>query len=240
MEIKSFASGSKGNCYSVSDGKTKILIEAGIAITEIKKSTGFKLSEYSACLISHEHRDHSRSIADILKVGIDVYAPNSCQRLVEAPQHHFYPIDTLCVKDGQLASPLIVGSMKIYPFDVEHDVPNLGFYIHSTATGENLLYFTDCYYIRYRFPDIHYIMGECNYDPQAVNWNIENGRIPIQLKKRLVQSHMSIDNFIDLLKANDLSKIKQIFLLHLSDSNSRADDFKEAVQKIVGCEVYVC
>ena len=35
MQIDVLASGSKGNCYRVSDGKTSLLLEAGIAFSAI-------------------------------------------------------------------------------------------------------------------------------------------------------------------------------------------------------------
>lgn len=55
LEIKQIASGSTGNCYRISDGKTNLLIEAGITIRKIKEALMFRLSEIEGCLISHEH-----------------------------------------------------------------------------------------------------------------------------------------------------------------------------------------
>lgn len=53
--IKSIASGSSGNCYLISDQKTNIIIEAGITFDRIQKGGDFKIHEFSACLLSHEH-----------------------------------------------------------------------------------------------------------------------------------------------------------------------------------------
>jgi len=55
IEITPLASGSSGNCYRISDGKTSLLLEAGIPYKQIQKGCGFRLSEIKACLISHEH-----------------------------------------------------------------------------------------------------------------------------------------------------------------------------------------
>lgn len=55
LDIKVLASGSKGNCYIIDDGSTKLMIECGIPISEIKKECGYKTHELAGCLISHEH-----------------------------------------------------------------------------------------------------------------------------------------------------------------------------------------
>jgi len=55
MEIKVLASGSSGNAYFVSDGKTPLLLEAGIPFKEIQRGLNFRLQELVGCLISHEH-----------------------------------------------------------------------------------------------------------------------------------------------------------------------------------------
>ena len=127
------------------------------------------------------------------------------------------------------------------PFDVQHDAPEpLGFLFTSVETGEKLLYFTDTYYIKYKFQGLTHIMAECNYDAETLQRSVDAGYIPIELVPRLVKSHMSLEHFLDLLKANDLSKVRQIYLLHLSNNNSDEKRFKEEVQKLTGAEVYVC
>ena len=50
-----YTSGSAGNLYKLDDGKSEILIEAGLPIKKIRKKLEFKLSEVAGCLISHEH-----------------------------------------------------------------------------------------------------------------------------------------------------------------------------------------
>lgn len=59
------------------------------------------------------------------------------------------------------------------------------------------------------------------------------------LANRIIQSHMSIDTVEEFLEANDLSKLQQVYLLHLSDNNSNANKFKDRIQKKTGAEVYV-
>ena len=66
-------------------------------------------------------------------------------------------------------------------------------------------------------------MGECNYSDESINPNINR-----TLRNRILESHMSLKHFLELLKATDLSKVKAIYLLHLSDSNSDEELFKNS------------
>ena len=233
MEIKVFASGSSGNAYLVSDEKTTLLLDAGIPLREIQVACGFKVRMIDGCLITHSHKDHSKAAEGLARLGVDIY---SSQGTIDACRLTGHRINTVKALEG-----ITIGTFKVLPFDVQHDAPEpLGFLIESTTTGERLLYFTDTYYIKYRFERLTHIMAECNYSKEAMLRSIEAGYIPIELVPRLVKSHMSLEHFIEMLKANDLKEVRQIYLLHLSDNNSDEEKFREEVQKATGAEVYVC
>lgn len=232
MIIKCLASGSSGNCYVVSDGTTSVLLDAGIPIHQIRAGTGFSLSAMAGALISHSHGDHCKAVKDLVGIGVDCYGPHDVFLKVKYGRHRCHRTEVM--------KPFQLGTFAVMPFDVQHDVENYGYLIKSNATGEQLLYFTDTYYLKYTFPGCTHMMCECNYDPEAIDESIAAGRIPIELKKRLVKSHMSVDTLIGFLKANDLSELKQIYLLHLSANNSREDEFKRKIQAVCGCEVYIC
>lgn len=232
MKIDVIASGSKGNCYRIDDGKTALLLEAGIPIKEIQIALNFKLSKLAGCLISHRHNDHCKAVKDLIKMGVDVYAPADVFKTKNIKNHKAHAVEPL--------QQFELGTFAISPFECQHDVVNYGYQITSTHTGERLLFFTDSYYIKYRFTGLTHIMAECNYSMDALNASIEAGYVPAESKKRLMKSHMSIDHFIDFLRANDVSAVRQIYLLHMSDNNSRAAEFKREIQKITGTEVYFC
>ena len=78
-------------------------------------------------------------------------------------------------------------------------------------------------------------MGEVNYSLDTISDCLSQAR-----KNRLYESHMSLEHFKDFLKANDLSKLKKIYLLHLSDDNSDEGMFKQEIQKLTGVQVVVC
>ena len=228
MEIKVLASSSKGNCYRISDGVTAILLDCGIPLKQIQIGLNFKVSEIRGVLVTHCHQDHVKAAKDMAMLGIDIYSSKGTFDFCKLSGHRFKTVEAL--------KTFTIGTLSIYPFDVQHDAPDpLGFLVSSTVTGEKLLYFTDTYYLKYTFKGLTYIMGECNYSLDV----IENAKIPKALKNRILESHMSIDHFLEMLEANDLSKVKAIYLLHLSDNNSLESEFKEAVQKATGVEVYV-
>ncbi len=226
------ASGSRGNCYLVSDGVTPLLLECGLPIKQVRQGLGFGLTEVAACLVTHEHQDHSKAIRDVLRMGVYVYtSPGTIEAL--GPDNH--RLRAVKSKDT-----FKVGTWTIRAFETQHDaVEPLGFLLHSQASNERLLYATDTYYIRYKFPGLTHIMVECNYAKDILYENVKRGAVPEVFKNRLLTSHFSLENVKEFLKANDLSRVQEIWLLHLSDSNSDAERFKREVMEITGKPVYI-
>jgi phosphoribosyl 1,2-cyclic phosphodiesterase len=231
IEIMAFASGSRGNCYRVSDGSSPLLLECGIPFREIRAGLDFRLSEIAGCIVSHEHHDHSKATKDILRAGIDCYMSKGTAEALGATGHRVY-----IVKAGE---QFVIGTWTILPFKTEHDATEpLGFLLVN-KTGDKLLFATDTYYIRYRFRGLTHIMVECNYAADILEANVESGVVAVGQKNRLLQSHFSLENVKDFLKANDLSKVEEIWLLHLSDGNSNAERFKREIQELTGKMVFI-
>ena len=130
-----------------------------------------------------------------------------------------------------------IGNFSILPFELEHDVPNVGFLISDGE--EKLLYITDTYYCRYTFKDVDHIMVECNHSYDILNQHVEAGYLDEKRMERLIQSHFSLENVIKFLESMDLTKCQDIRLLHLSDGNSNAAAFKQTVQSATGKLVIV-
>lgn len=231
MEIKVFASGSSGNLYKVSDDRTSILFECGIPFKEIQKHLEFKLSSIGGCLITHEHMDHAKAIKDMLHRGVDCYMSAGTASELQLESNSRLHI---CREKESFS----IGSWTIVPFDVQHDSKEpLGFLL-SNGT-ENILYATDTYYLKYKFPGLTHIMIECNHSYAIVENNVQNNRLSNHLAKRLMRSHFSLENLKEFFRANDLSKVKEIWLLHLSDANSDEKLFQKEIAAITGKPVYV-
>jgi len=123
------------------------------------------------------------------------------------------------------------------PFEAErHADGALGSLIQNKKTGEKLLYLTDSYYCKYKFRGLNYIMIECNYCKDILDRNIEAGLIDEAMKRRLLESHMSLEHCKQFLKANDLSQCQKIILIHLSEGNSDEKRMVREIEQLTGIE----
>lgn len=223
MKLKTIASGSSGNCYLLEIEDGSLLIEAGIPIKKIKQALRFDFSNIQGCLITHEHGDHSKAIKDIAKLGIDVYSSNGTLQALNCTGYRFIPVAHNKAKT--------IGDFEVLPFNTEHDAAEpLGFLIKHK--NKKILFATDTYYLRYKFNNLTHIAIECNYVRSVMEEGLRNGTIDIKRVARTMKSHMSLENLIEFLKANDLSKVEEIHLLHLSNDNSSIPIIKEEIRNI--------
>lgn len=111
-----------------------------------------------------------------------------------------------------------------------------GFLMQNNETKEKLLYATDTYYIKYKFKKLNYLLIECNYISEIAKENIQNNTINKSRYTRLLESHLSLENLINFLKANDLSNTKKIVICHLSDQNSNEQQMLESIYNVTRIE----
>jgi phosphoribosyl 1,2-cyclic phosphodiesterase len=231
IEIVPLASGSRGNCYHITDGSTPLLLECGIPFREIQKGLHFRVSEVAVCLVSHEHQDHSKAVRDVMKAGIDCYMSQGTAEALGISGHRLHII--------KAKQQFRIGTWTILPFETQHDAQEpLGFLLVN-RDGDKMLYATDTYYIRYRFQGLTHIAVECNYSLDILRANVEAGMVEPALKNRILKSHFSLENVKKFLQANDLGKVQEIWLLHLSDNNSNAERFKREVMELTGKPTYI-
>lgn len=233
--IKVIASSSRGNAYLISDGHSRLLLECGIQFKKLQEALNFSVHSVDACLISHEHGDHAKCYRELIKRGIPVYAS---QGTLEALNISFtgWPMEAF--------ESFAVRSFIVQGFPVEHDATEpFGYYIRSTKTDERLVFLTDTKYVRYRFdkPELapDYIMCECNYDEDILVNNVSDHALHESLGKRVIDSHMSLETCIDFINVNKSERLKGVYLLHLSDSNSDAEKAKNKVMALTGVPVYI-
>lgn len=230
MRFEALASSSAGNAYVVSDQETRILLECGISHSKLQKLSGFKLSEFAACLVTHEHKDHAKSVQELLGRGMEVYMSQGTADALEIEG----------VTTVESMEQFNVGSLDIVPFATFHDAREpLGFLIKSRVDGEILAFATDTVNLRYKFPGLTILAIEANYD-KAILERCE--RMPEKVRYRITNSHMEIETLCDYLRSLNLSTCREIHLLHLSDATSHEGLFLNKVARAVpkGIDIMAC
>lgn len=203
-----------------------MLLDAGIPFKEIQKKCRFMVSSIDGCLVTHRHGDHSKSVDKLLERGIPVYGNKD---MLDFNRDITYKPELQWFK---------IGTFDILPFNVKHDVECYGFYVKSIISNETLLYITDAAYCKYTFPDINYLLIEANYAQNKIYNAVKNRETSDYLAERIIQTHMCIETMIGFLKSNDLSNLKKIVLLHMSDNHSDENDFKNRVKSITNADIY--
>lgn len=232
MEFQIIASSSKGNCYMVKSEKGDLLIEAGISFKRIQEALDFDFINIKACLLSHEHKDHSKAIKQIIEMGIDVYTSAGTIEALGIESNRLIPVQDKI----QFSIP----GFNILPFNVQHDCAEpLGFMIQENYSRQRLLFATDTYYIRYKFSGLTHIAVECNYSDEILQENVESGRVPEFLAKRVRRSHFEINKVRDFIQSNVTDKLKNVYLLHLSTVNSDAELFERHIRLVYGFDLVI-
>ena len=227
MDIKVLASGSSGNAYFVSDGKTPLLLEAGIPFRIIQRRLNFQTSHIAGCLITHEHSDHARAAHELMHAGIDCYMSRGTADALKLSGHRLHIIRAL--------TQFRIGTWAIKPFQAHHDAAEALCFLMADRSHEKLLFATDTAYIAYRFEGLTHLMIEANYSSPLLKDNTRSS----ELRQSILQDHMSLETLIRMLRANDLTKVEEIHLLHLSNNNSDAQMFKRRIEEITGKPIYI-
>lgn len=231
MTFVSLASSSAANAYLVSDGETVILLECGLPMRELKKRMSYELSKVSACFVTHEHNDHSKAAAQLLKAGIPVYMSRGT-----AEAHKDNMDSATLVAAGEVVP---IGALTVTVFDTYHNTAEpLGFLVCDTRTRETLLFAIDTVNLNYIVPGLDYIAIECNYAQDIMD---RRDSLPEKVKRRIQRSHMEIDTALRYLHKLDLSRCRTIWLLHLSAACANEARFLTTFRReFPGIDIRVC
>lgn len=215
MKLKVLASGSAGNSYLLENDKECLVIEAGVSFKELIRHVDHR--KIVGCVVSHEHKDHAAYQGQYQMRGIETFTPYTLKQ----------------AKDLSIR----FGNFSIVAFDNHHNVPCYGFRIKHNDLGQ-LVFATDTGWIDYRFKFTNHWLIESNYSEEILDKRVEEGFDPY-LADRIVKDHMSLETCKDYLSKNDLSKTRNIVLIHLSDNNSNAEEFKNEVHELTNKPIYI-
>lgn len=233
MQFRCAGTGSSGNSYALVSDKGEILmIECGIKWKRILKMIDFNTKAVIGCLVTHKHGDHASEFKEILRNGIPIYTNDETA-------DHFEIITGEKMIGRPERIPFKCGSFTIIPFCVPHTtkdketgkiIPcsNFGYIIQEESMG-TLLYMTDMEYCPYSFKGMRpqHLIIECNYINELVDHEQSN-------YVHRIQGHCSLDTCKGIIRANTTSALKNIILIHLSDTATNEDQILKEVNEIVG------
>lgn len=232
MVLDVINSGSESNGYIIQNDNEALIIECGCKLIGAKKALNWNTRKVVGCLISHEHGDHARCVAEYMKAGFPVYTAFETQTALE----------TITGERTTAIEPMKrfrLGNFTITPFNVPHDqdIECYGYLIEHDEIGK-LLFLTDLEYCKYNFSkqNINHILCECNYSKDLVDENYEHS-----VRNRVLKTHMELHTFLNFILTNDNPNLRTVCLLHLSASNSDADLFLQKTKETVkyGADCYI-
>lgn len=226
MRFQSLASSSQGNAYIVGDVCTRILLECGVSHKKLQQLCGFNTTALDGCIVSHEHKDHSQCVEKILASGVPVYLSQGTARALELSEKL---LDM--ATEMESGKQFTIGTIDILPFSTFHDAQEpLGFVMQSRVDGDILAFATDTVNLPYNFPGVNLLAVEANFQQDILD---RCERMPEKTRHRVSNTHMEIDRLCQCLKRMDLSRCREIHLLHLSNATSHEGQFINKVSRCV-------
>lgn len=222
MTIEPIFTGSSGNLYLINTiNNKKYLLECGLEKGRIIKGLYKRndlISNYCGAFISHKHDDHFRSAK-----WINQYMPIYSNRSV--------------MEKGLKGKILEVNQKEkfddfvVIPFEVEHgNTENYGYVFADDK--DKILFATDFYTFSANLSNIEFtqIFIECNWTTTLINEYLKDTTSADYTKyERQFNTHCGLDVLIDILDSLNLTKCKQITLVHPS---KECCDQEEALIKL--------
>lgn len=234
LELCTLASGSSGNSLLVTDGRTHVLVDAGISCRRIctgLKELGVEPTELAGVLITHEHSDHISGLTTLTKqLRLPVYAsPGTGRQLC----YRIAFLEELLrpVAPGEGFS---IGGLAIESFPTSHDAAESVGYALS-AGGRKAAVVTDLGYVTgavlrgIRGADL--LVAEANHD---VEW-VQSGPYSYHLKARILgdRGHLSNEAGAELAWTAVEGGARTVVLAHLSHENNTPARAHEVVRGVL-------
>lgn len=219
MKLKCIATGSSGNCYTLTaDNGETLILDAGIGILDIKKGLNWNIRNVVGCIVSHAHSDHSKSVKDLRDMGIPVFTPYEVLLTNKFLANSYFAVRIfdLTTSDNKWVHTNSDGS----------ECPCYGFLIEHPEMGK-MLYITDCEFVKWRFSGINHILLGVNYDKDLID-NEDSAKV-----NHVYRGHMSIDTACDFVKANNFKDLENVIMCHLSKNNADKDLFIGKMKRTV-------
>lgn len=236
MKFCTIASGSKGNMTYIETNQTKVIIDAGISLSDATNRTNeydLDLTNVEGVIITHEHSDHVKFLPTILKktkatlyinkLSFDNIDRNIKEKLVN-----------INVKFLEANKRYKIKDLDFLTLKLSHDSANIFGYVFMNEE-KRLAYITDTGFFPIHYVDIiknvDALIIESNHD---VSMLLESNR-PWILKERILSPHGHMSNYIcQQLLVNILNERHKIVILaHISQECNSLDIIEsEIIQEV--------
>jgi phosphoribosyl 1,2-cyclic phosphodiesterase len=216
------ASGSSGNAAFLATENTRILIDAGLSMLQLRKrldAIGESLEAIDAILITHEHCDHVSGLP-VLARNRKLRAPFYLTRLT-APAIDWGETRPDRVECFQAGATFRVGDIEVHSFGIPHDsVDPVGFAFE--AQGVRVGIATDLGYVpesvKFHLRRTDLLLLEANHDLDM----LKVGPYPWSVKQRVMSrvGHLSNVHVSEYLEQDLDSCTAHLILGHLSMQNN--------------------
>ncbi len=217
VRLTVLGSGSNGNCAYVETDETRILIDAGFSLRQIRTrlaTIGRTPESLTGILITHEHSDHIQGLAQLgEKLRIPIYCNRPTQ---EAIQYQLkIKIDCRLFTTG---ASFEVGELGVDTFSIPHDAQDPVGYLVRTPHG-NLGFLTDLGHatrlVLERIRPAHVLVLESNHDVKMLQ---DCPHRPWSLKQRILgrHGHLSNEAAADAAEQIMTAELRHLYLGHLS------------------------
>jgi phosphoribosyl 1,2-cyclic phosphodiesterase len=216
------ASGSSGNAALLATENTRILVDAGLTMKELRRrlaAIGEDLASVDAILITHEHSDHVAGLP-VLARSDDIHAAIYMTHLA-APAIDWGKTQPARLERFQSGANFQIGDIEVQSFGIPHDAKDtVGFCF--VAQGVHIGVVTDLGYIpenvKYHLRRTDLLLLESNHDLDM----LKVGPYPWSVKQRVMsrEGHLSNLGMSDYLIENLDSSTSNLVLGHLSEQNN--------------------
>jgi phosphoribosyl 1,2-cyclic phosphodiesterase len=219
------ASGSSGNTALLATEKTRILVDAGLSMKELRRrmaSIGEDLNQVDAILITHEHTDHVSGLP-VLARNKEIHAVIFMTRLT-APNIDWGEIPPKRLEPFQAGARFQIGDIEVQSFGIPHDaIDPVGFAF--VTQGVRIGVATDLGYIpesvKFHLRRADLLLLEANHDLDM----LKVGPYPWSVKQRVMSRVGHLSNLVvsDYLMQDLDSCTANVVLGHLSEQNNHPE-----------------
>jgi phosphoribosyl 1,2-cyclic phosphodiesterase len=224
VRLTILGSGSSGNCAYVETDDTRVLIDAGFSLRQIRQrlaTIGRVPENLTGILVTHEHSDHVQSLPLLSgKLGIPVYCNRPTQEAVE-----YQSKARLTCRLFTTGASFEVGDITVETFTIPHDAQDPVGYLLRTSAG-NIGFLTDLGHttrlVLERIRPAHALVLEANHDVKMLQ---DCPRRPWSLKQRILgrHGHLSNEAAADTAEQIMSADLRHLYLGHLSRECNRPE-----------------